>query len=183
MPISTIPGAGLDTGSSGVAPSNLSTGGPSWDGSGNVTVSGRLQTTGQPAFFAYASNDISIASGTQTLTFNTTSINRGAAYSTSTGRFTAPVTGIYLFNVNIALASTATQILYLSAEVHVNGSRTYVGGWANKMTTTSAYTKTNISVLVPLNANDYVQPATEINASATVSSGIGYSFFNGYLVA
>jgi hypothetical protein len=37
MPISRVPGVGLDSGSSGVAPSNLSTGAPSWDGSGNVT--------------------------------------------------------------------------------------------------------------------------------------------------
>lgn len=37
MPISKIPGVGLDTGSSGVAPGNLSTGAPSWNGSGAVT--------------------------------------------------------------------------------------------------------------------------------------------------
>ena len=45
MPISRIPGAGLDTGSSGVAPSNLSTGAPSWDGSGNLSFNSGYGST------------------------------------------------------------------------------------------------------------------------------------------
>lgn len=35
MPVSKIPSAGIDSG--GVAPSNLSTGAPSWDSSGNLS--------------------------------------------------------------------------------------------------------------------------------------------------
>ena len=45
MPISRIPGVGLDTGSSGVAPSNLSTGAPSWDGSGNLSFNSGYGST------------------------------------------------------------------------------------------------------------------------------------------
>ena len=45
MPISKIPGAGLDTGSSGVAPGNLTTGGPSWDGSGNLSFNSGYGST------------------------------------------------------------------------------------------------------------------------------------------
>lgn len=46
MPISRIPGEGLDTGSSGVAPSNLSTGAPSWDGSGNLSFNSGYGSNG-----------------------------------------------------------------------------------------------------------------------------------------
>lgn len=46
MPISRIPGVGLDTGSSGVAPSNLSTGAPSWDGSGNLSFNSGYGSNG-----------------------------------------------------------------------------------------------------------------------------------------
>lgn len=49
MPISRIPGVGLDTGSSGVAPSNLSTGGPSWSGSGYLTSQINNAVAGQYA--------------------------------------------------------------------------------------------------------------------------------------
>lgn len=42
MPISRIGTDGIEAGA--VAPSDLSTGGPSWDGSGNLTVGGTLTT-------------------------------------------------------------------------------------------------------------------------------------------
>jgi hypothetical protein len=53
MPISRVPGVGLDSGSSGVAPSNLSTGAPSWDGSGYLTSQINSATAGQyaPMYF------------------------------------------------------------------------------------------------------------------------------------
>ena len=43
MAIDKIPSAGIDSG--GVAPSNLSTGAPSWDSSGNLTAAGTITAT------------------------------------------------------------------------------------------------------------------------------------------
>jgi len=44
MPVSKIPSAGIDSG--GVAPSNLSTGAPSWDSSGNLSFNSGYGSNG-----------------------------------------------------------------------------------------------------------------------------------------
>jgi len=82
MPISRIPGAGLDTGSSGVAPSNLSTGGPYWDSSGNVGIGTTSPVAG--ARLAVVGGGTQISGGT--------SAQAGLRFQVSSG--VATITGI-----------------------------------------------------------------------------------------
>jgi C1q domain len=65
----------------------------------------------QPLFFAYKSASTSNVTGDgtfYTVIYDTTTINQGSGYSTSTGKFTAPVTGNYLFTTSNILSSPAT---------------------------------------------------------------------------
>jgi hypothetical protein len=64
-----------------------------------LDTSGRIRMPSQPAFVAHASgngNYLSVANNTA-FPANATNYNQGSCYNTSNYRFTAPVTGLYLF--------------------------------------------------------------------------------------
>jgi hypothetical protein len=65
-----------------------------------IDSGGRILTSARPAFFAFqATNDwIDNVTGGTTIVLNTTKHNVGSHYSTSTGKFTAPVAGVYAFS-------------------------------------------------------------------------------------
>ena len=113
-----------------------------------IDSSGRVITPNQPSFKAQRSGS-NTTSGT--VVFNQTSHNIGNHYSTSTGRFTAPVAGRYLFSL-VAMA----QNDYFRGQIVVNSSgitqfRTDHDG-AQDMN----YMQATITVIYNLAANDYV---------------------------
>ena len=109
---------------------------------------GRFIADRQPSFKAQRSGS-NVTSGT--VVFNLTSHNIGNHYSTSTGRFTAPVSGRYIFSL-VAMA----QNDYFRGQIFVNSSgitqfRTDHDG-AQDMN----YMQATITVIYNLAANDYV---------------------------
>jgi hypothetical protein len=133
MPISRIPGAGLDTGSSGVAPSNLSTGAPSWDGSGNLSFNSGYGST-------------AVAYGCRAwVNFNgTANTNLSGTYSQSgtTVTVTATAHGLIAGNVIYADITTGTGVdgTYTVATVTDANTFTYTAG-------TSLTTSGNITLV------------------------------------
>lgn len=101
--------------------------------------------------------------------------NIGSHFNTSTGRFTAPISGMYQFNVCLYNNETGDVAHYLS--VFVNGSA-YNSILGLYQSTDTAYPDNtqSLSVSINLNASDYI----EIQATQDVYGG--HSFFNGYLV-
>ena len=79
--------------------------------SGNTAMtidnSGRVTTPARPSFAAYLSSTVSYGSADayQKITFDSTHHNVGGHYSTSTGKFTAPVTGIYYLSAVVYILS------------------------------------------------------------------------------
>jgi hypothetical protein len=172
MPISRIPGAGLDTGSSGVAPSNLSTGAPSWDGSGNVTVSGRQLITAQPAFGFYVS-----AGRSSTGTFTNYSLtlgnglNVGSCFDLVTGIFTAPVAGKYCFA--FAFKKNVANIGRTIMQFRIND----VAGY-EALETYGAYQDVGGAIVLQLSANDNVRLTYgQVDGAWDHTAG-----FSGYLI-
>tara|TARA_Y100000114_G_scaffold30478_1_gene26080 strand:- start:51 stop:584 length:534 start_codon:yes stop_codon:yes gene_type:complete len=117
---------------------------------GNLTVSGsQILTANRPAFSVLNTSSVTI-SGLTALVFSTATFNIGNHFELSTGKFTAPVNGIYLFTFKTLLYNMGTGE-YFDFYPYINGSQkqrfelTGNGG---------GHTQFDYSELVQLSAND-----------------------------
>jgi hypothetical protein len=141
---------------------------------GNISTTGRITATSQPAFNAtYTDGSVTFSAGV--VVFNSARTNVGSHYSTSTGRFTAPVAGHYHFDVH-----------FFKYTSYTNPSNTYwgfrVNGGATVTTNHGAQGSDggqSLSTTIYLNANDYI----DVYAQNTIQSWGGqFLQFSGYLV-
>jgi hypothetical protein len=151
-------------------------------GIGTTTPASALQVVGSvtntnPAFSVYRST----ALGTPgTIIFNIASINRGSAYNTSTGIFTAPVAGIYYFSF-FCMANSAAS---LWVQFFKNGALVNVGGNPYNGYPSNAPTGTfgplSGSILMSLNVGDTAN--LNLTTGTMYSGGNMHNGFVGYLV-
>lgn len=143
---------------------------------GNATFNSQTLNPNQTAFFATASNTVFNLTAGQVYPFNTVALNIGNCFNTSTNRFTAPVSGIYLFtfSIYVNVSSAAWPGIYKNgSQYNVNDAVVaYNGNTASGV---------SMSVLMSLAANDYVQ-VVQRNVSATLTTYGGHSYFSGYLL-
>ena len=157
------------------------TSGISTNGSTHAIVpdsSGRVLMPYQPAFCAHDDGSSAYANNS-TIVFNTVKFNTGSHYSNSTGRFTAPVAGKYLFYAQFLgeTSSNTRTIAYLS----FNGSTGSGDQTVEISATTKDYNSAQATTIMNLAAGDYVSVLT----SGTNFPYAGSSFQNifcGHLV-
>ena len=139
-----------------------------------IDSSGRVTMPYQPAFSV---TDLTFPSGTSGVgTGGTVVSNVGSHYNSSNGRFTAPVSGTYLFGLSVQ-AFNSGSTTYVNVSVVLNAGSTYgsfVSGYGgvhnNHMQVTG-------SVILYLNANDYAQIFVNYGARSGAQS-----MFNGFLI-
>ena len=141
-----------------------------------IDSAGRVTMPYQPSFFSYYSAGFSVPAYNSDIVYDTVEHNIGSHYSTSTGRFTAPVTGIYRFvhKINTPINDT------IEAKLNKNGTEV-----CRSYTIASTQNKTIYAVMsISLNANDYVTAGTYNPSASSVShyGGLVMSHFFGYLV-
>jgi hypothetical protein len=136
-----------------------------------IDSSGRVITPFQPSFMVgfSSSGSVSLADNTLIPFDNKTTgscYDVSGSFNTSTNRFTAPVTGVYLFQVNIASSTSGGFSVQLkkNGSAITNGADTIAGFTQN--TGVSAITMIT-TIQVQLNANDYIEAFTR-NGSYSV---------------
>lgn len=158
--------------------------GSAWTERMRIDSSGRITQPSQPCFHVYGPS--SAPSHNTVINFQNTYVNVGSHYSTSNGRFTAPVAGSYMF-IWSGIGSTANTVYryYLSK----NGSIANIGSGdvhyrQDGSTNSTAYTGGGTrSQIVYLNANDYVQILYRVDdTTSTAYYTSDYLNFGGYLI-
>ena len=154
-----------------------------------IDSTGRVLTPARPAFFAFPSANFSSGTGAGTTQiFASTQHNVGGHYSTSTGKFTVPIAGVYMFGSTIATDSSTSVIVYMSAEVTINGSvgsnLRFQGGWGEKDSSTNTHHREHYSVQLYLAVGDTAQFSHESNVNVTILGGNSgrHTSFWGHLI-
>jgi hypothetical protein len=158
-------------------------------GTARMTIdsAGRVTMPYQPAFKAGRSAPDVSYSTNQPIIFNDTSgnhFNNGGHYSTSTGKFTAPVAGIYFFYALVIYMSVSdgsnmadqfyfykngTRVSYSSRRAEYVAGTTGNGGYYTDWGTVSVELAVNDTLWVETNPG-------------TIHSNTTYSYFTGHLI-
>jgi len=144
------------------------------DSSGNITASGNIITPARPSFQVGFTTSAWVQPSTNTdIAFDDVFFDTGNNYSTSTGRFTAPVDGVYYFGGKVYLMNGSATSNFVVGKNGATDSRRYYVQSENIAADNTA----TISEMFDLTAGDYV--------SILWASGQYYtrhSTFNGYLI-
>ena len=126
-----------------------------------IDTAGRVTMPYQPAFCG-----ILVADASGVLVMTDMTLNNGSHYSTSNGKFTAPVAGMYHF-ILITLEQGSTGAVY----IRKNGSNVGNHGWMGSTNAAGV-----VSAIVSLAVGDYVE------AYGTVTCERNNTGFCGFLV-
>jgi hypothetical protein len=153
-----------------------------------IDSGGRVLMPSKPLFQSRGSATQSITvTGNSLVDFNTSIINVGGNYNTTLEGFTAPILGNYLFGSNTRINGLNMTVAaeYFRLYFGVNGttsSATFGHSIFNVVNTTGNYVTLNITGIISLSANDYVQVFVYSNSDASYSISTQESQFWGFLI-
>lgn len=138
-----------------------------------IDPAGYVTTPAQPAFNAYSPAG-GTASGSD-IVYGSTRFNNGGHYNTSTGKFTAPISGYYHFSFSVLVNTTGPG--YTRVYFNVNGS--YGSEWGDTLekVVTDWGSSCNAATIY-LNAGDYLS----IRNDGNNTYGPQYGHFSGHLI-
>lgn len=167
-------------------------------GTGNIALNsgltvdstGRNKNAAQPAFYAYQGSSPTNVTGdgtTYVLNLGTALLNQGSYYNTGTFTFTAPVTGLYQFNLAVILTGVGAQT---TLQLQVNNSTAnvqYNGSYISPSTVKAAgnFLGTNMACAILCTANDAIKfqvVASGLTKTIGVNGVDGQTFASGYLI-
>ena len=140
-----------------------------------ISTSGHVTKPSQPAFSVnrtagnYTSNSV--------IVWNSVVYNQGNHYNSSNGRFTAPVAGVYQFNVMGSITGNAASVAI--HQLRINGSATNTV-WP--IATSSNHISYGNSFIVSLNSSDYIEIMSATGSATWYGTGNVHNHFSGFLV-
>jgi hypothetical protein len=138
-----------------------------------IDSAGRVTMPYQPSFHVGKNNSPTVSAGNYFI-FNYIRHNTGSHYNNATGRFTAPIDGVYHFSwSNITHDNSIQNEWYF----HLNGSR-YVD--TRDDTQNNRHQTLAASVTTYLSAGDWV--ALYVDSGVMYANGENWSHFSGHLV-
>lgn len=158
----------------------------------SIDSTGRITQPAKPAFIASLKSSLSDATSGVVI-FDTVVKQTGSGYSTSTGEFTAPVTGFYQFGHSLLLQNVASSDDSIHLRYRTNGNdsdeKVYLfnrtdGSTANGTFGTGGYLNVTGSVLLHLESGDTADLYWTANGAIGVHGNTNgtWSRMYGYLV-
>lgn len=139
-----------------------------------ISSAGYVTMPNQPAFMAYRT--VGPVSGTGIYICDTVTFNDGSNYNSSTGRFTAPVTGRYQLNFFVLMQNGN------NVDFHIRvGGVQYAGIDIRDNNATSGNFTLSCSAILKLVANDAVDPYIAFQGAGSVY-GNGLNGFSMYFL-
>lgn len=144
------------------------------------TDSGTVKLPYQPSFNAYSP---AVTASQNNVIWGATRHNIGNCYNTSTGKFTAPVAGRYLFTFNTLMNINGD---YVRLWFNLNGAKTaalgdtLTGGTNGTWNAGWSYISIGMSIIIELAANDWI---AVWNDGPITTWGTGYGTFSGHLLS
>jgi hypothetical protein len=127
-----------------------------------------------PAFSAYGLASYTVNNGVEVV-FSTVNVNQGSGYSNSTGRFTAPVDGNYMFNWTFLSVNTSSTV---DTRIKINNSTIF--GAAYSGGTVQDYKSGGGAAACYLTAGQYV--SISANGTAYFHPDPVHQIFSGFLI-
>jgi hypothetical protein len=146
-----------------------------------VTDAGEMTNASQPEFIAYVSANILNVTGDATsydpVIFNTELSDQGSDYNTTTGIFTAPISGIYSFFSTLSLGGLTSSHNAMDNIIGVVGIANYVGPKVNAGAARNSVNELTVgnSSLIILDAADTVQVFLNVGGGTKVVDVLGDS--------
>ena len=148
-----------------------------------ITIDGVVSNPKRPAFRATSTQTIGYSTSGGTIIWNHTLFNVGNGYNTTTGVFTAPVSGVYGFSWNY-YTDSGDQTM---ADLIINGGSTSYGRTESRFDAGNNTLIASGLVMIELNKDDYVKIINTENGGGTAeligSSTEFYNYFNGFLIS
>ena len=137
---------------------------------------GAINMSSQPSALIYNGSSHTQSGGATQYTFPSTAFNVGGCYNTGNGRFTVATPGKYLVTCQLGLNASTTALTYLAMGPRLNDTGTvFFGGWSNKTTSVNQYASHTQSIVMDLQANDYLVFYIELSGTAVVLGGPHYT--------
>lgn len=170
-----------------------------YDGTKLVTYSGpQINSSGyetnstQPGFYAYLNSTVTSVTGDGTAyvpIYGSTLYNVASCYNTSTGVFTAPILGYYLFNAMALFSSLGASHNLGFLEFYFNGASIGTGSYYNvgAMRDGGNNCSVNSSIIFYMANTDTMSVRVAVSGSTKTvgvfGSGTRYSYFCGRLLS
>ncbi|VDH89384.1 Hypothetical predicted protein [Mytilus galloprovincialis] len=134
------------------------------------------------AFLAELGGNYFVPTYGQTLIYSQVHLNTGHGYSEYQGIFTAPVSGIYYFNVAVTASESSSNGMHVKIKRNADEV-----GFLSFESPMSRWVKRSDAIIIHLNANDkvmsqvtYLKGRPQIATSQIMKM---YSYFSGFLIS
>jgi hypothetical protein len=144
-----------------------------------IDTAGRVTMPNQPSFKVAANYGSPPYINGATLLYTAVEYDVGNNFANN--RFTAPVAGVYHFDVSVLVSTVTPASGFSYIALTKNGGALYPYSHSDNSNITS-YHVLNLSRPVQLAANDYVQVYVYNHSSHRVYNSIAYNHFSGHLI-